>query len=167
MGFKYYAFSSVASPSRKKQGNSLPCMVIIKDCKLIHCFQDLTQIKYHICLGGKSRLLCGVIEFVLCETGCNFLVFKGRIILSTAKCLRCTSLRKNEPPNVVSFLMFLSTLSPGPPHPPPPHTHIETHTMHPRYTAPACYSAIESVRINCRHCFLCGLETKNCSLTFS
>ncbi|XP_044241528.2 serine/threonine-protein kinase 38-like isoform X1 [Ursus arctos] len=62
-------------------------MVILKDCELISCIQGITQIEFHICLGGKSRLLFGVIESVLCETGCNFLVFKGGIILSTARCL--------------------------------------------------------------------------------
>lgn len=136
-------------------------MVILEDCKLISRIQGITQIEFHICLGGKSRFLFGVIESVLCETGCNFLVFKGRIILSTARCLISRkSLRRNEPPKCSLFSMFLSTLFflPLPPH---------IHTMHQRNIAPACYLAVDSVRINCRHCFLCGLGTENCSLTFS
>lgn len=135
-------------------------MVIIKDCKLIRCIQGITQIEFHICLGGKSRLLFGVIEAGLCETGCNFLVFKGRIILSAAKRLRrCKALRRNESPKCGLFLMFLSTLF----HPFPLPGHI--HNL--RNNASACYLAVESVRINCRHCFLCGLGTQNCSLTFT
>lgn len=104
----------------RRQLFSHPCMVIIKDCKLISHIQGITQIEFHICLGGKSRLLFRVIESVLCETGCNFLVFKGRIILSTARCLtRCKSLGRKESPSfqfslVFLVFMFLSTLPPTP-----------------------------------------------------
>lgn len=135
-------------------------MVILKDCELISRIQGITQIEFHICLGGKSRLLFGVIESVLCETGCNFLVFKGGIILSTARCLISRkSLRRNEPPQ----MEFVFNVSLYPFLPPPPCMH----TIHQRNIAPACYLAVDSVNISCRHCFLCGLGTENCSLTFS
>lgn len=132
----------------------------MKDCKLISCIQSITQIEFHICLGGKSRLLFGVIESLLCEAGCNFLVFKGRIILST---MRYKSLERNEPPKC-GFFFFNVSLCPLSPI---LSAHLLPLPVHQRDTALACYLAVGSMRINCIRCFLCGLGTENCSLTFS